>query len=161
MTTIAYKDGVIACDSRTSFGGLTFAGASQQKVFKTKGGYLGTAGDANQRDKEWALPVKDKETFLIFLEHMAELEFDIQALFVADKNKNQVLYGYTNKEEGAGDFEFGTCVFDLEEGHGYAIGSGQLAASVAMYCGCTAEQAVEVAAKFDTRTDDRVKTYEL
>ncbi len=148
MTTIAYRDGALACDTmevHTSEAGGSRYFVNSEKIFELEDGYLGSSGDSAGVyvwfEYHQAKSSKQKETQL---EIMAEYDFDIvwmasDGLWVSDQ----------------------TGVISQCHEPYYAIGSGSKAAMAAMICGKSAEAAVDVAALVDPYTGGEVKVYRL
>lgn len=146
MTTIAYKNGTMAADTRAT----TYQGVSVtcEKLFRKKIGkgrkartvIIGVAGESSAS--------------LVFLDWYGTgatrpetlKDTDFSAL-VLEKDG---LYEYDSLCRGEKVLD--PC---------YAIGSGQVAAMAAMFCGKTARQAVEIAARLDPYTGGRIVSYRL
>lgn len=139
MTTIAYKDGIIAYDSRSTCG-YTITNDSHEKCHIVDGArffYCGGLGD---------------RAALIESYKAGEYKGDRSgsALVVDDK----LYYIGMNKEDGFWKQE-------LELDNPRAIGSGEDHAFTAMDMGATAKEAVKWAMKRDTGTGGRIRTYRL
>lgn len=139
MTTIAYKDGIIAYDSRSLCGG-TIVDDDFEKSREVDGVryfFCGTVSDID--DLVAACKAKDKEA-----------HGDCSALVV----ENGELYycGMNDKESWKLKIKF-----DVPR----AIGSGEDHALTAMDMGATAKEAVKWAMKRDTGTGGRVRTYKV
>ena len=146
MTTIVYRDGVLATDTRETLdeSGVYYRDDCQ-KVFETDtGGYIASSGDSAGLDK-WIdcyhdLGNEDKRWRLEEYADFSVLIWDSSGLFVSDQTMT---------------------VTDISDVDFYAIGSGSKAAIGAMHMGASAEKAVQVASLCDPYTSAIVKTYRL
>lgn len=141
MTTLAYKAGVLAFDSRVTAGDTVYGGAVKGR--KTNKYLMAVAGD-------W----QDAEAFMDWVEDgavwddrkkygLADREVEISAIVV--NKKGQVLL-------------YGSRLYPMIiDALFYAEGSGAPFALGAMSAGATAAQAVKIAAKFDTGTGGTVR----
>lgn len=141
MTTIAYKDGIIACDGRAT-SGYEITEDNFDKMVEVDGVYFFLSGTICDFDNfidcylTGAKPTKGNET----------------AAFVYDDKK---LY------------KAAICTYNgfwkrkLNLKNNYSIGSGDAYALSAMDCGKTAKEAVEHAMKRDTMTGGTIKEYKL
>lgn len=152
MTTIAYRDGIIAADSRATYtseaGGARIV-ACRKLYRKTIGKgrrqhdvIIGTAGESapGLLFVEWFGSGKEPPTKLID----GDADFEVlvvtkKGIYTADK--------YCTLEE-------------IEEPY-YAIGSGSKAAFAAMDCGKSAKEAVRIAAKRDPYTGGPIRAMSL
>lgn len=151
MTTIAYRDGIIAADSRVTYGEDGSARVHTcKKLFRktiTQGKkqfdvIIATAGEASPGlvFVDWygsGKPVPD--IFLHLGGDFLCLVLTPQGLFEFDV--------YCRGEEVSDDF--------------YAIGSGAKAALGAMHCGKSAVEAVRIAARIDPYTGGRINSESL
>jgi ATP-dependent protease HslVU (ClpYQ) peptidase subunit len=142
MTTIAYRDGIIASDSQATQG---IVKSRIRKMWKLSKGILAVAGDYNQGmslltwmvaslaspDGEEPGPPDLSETGAFFLTK--------KGLYMYDQSPMPIL---------------------IEEPF-YAIGSGQELALGAMTMGASAKEAVKVASKWDVNTGGRIVTMSL
>jgi len=139
MTTIAYKDGVIAYDSRVTAGGQISSDRCNKR--RRCGGVnffiCGATCEA--------------ETFILaYFGDDADRELQMEAL-VYDK---EILYHVSIDDESVWKD-----VIDLTEP--CAIGSGSPYAYTAMDLGLSAKQSVMMAKKRDSGTGGRIRTYQL
>ena len=140
MTTIAYKDGVIAYDSRAS------------------------RGDTIQSDTREKSVVKDGVTF-ICCGNFHEVEEFIDIWFGGDKKKNELNVAalVIDKESVIWyvtcDDEFTRCRILTAEPQ--ALGSGTFHALTAMDMGATAKEAVKMAMKRDPYTGGEIRTIKV
>jgi len=141
MTTITYKNSIIAYDSRAIMGSVIID--DDREKMRIDGGVVyfltGNVSDykamiCNYREKD------NKE------------KCDSAALVVDDG----MIY-YTGIDADTKDFF--SCI--VEKDKTYAIGSGQDFAFTAMDMGATAKEAVKWAMKRDTGTGGRIRTYKL
>ena len=150
MTTIAYKDGVMAADTRWSDDGVVTVHQSKLLKFDT-GALLGGAGDCDDRE---IVNMFSKVRLISQLPSRSELGgiqlcydgifvlpfgrvFRVYTSGVAPGNRNCHLYD-----------QFG--LYEIHTRGPLAVGSGGVIARVAMECGKSAVEAVEVACRFDT-----------
>lgn len=138
MTTIAYKDGIVAFDSRTTDGNDTIATDDCIKMHKSGGRVFFMAGAVSDEPKFMQLWDTPKEG--------ANLEC---WAFVWD--------GSTLWYSAADKHEIWKCPVD----HPRAIGSGAKFAIAAMDMGADAKQAVKQAMKRDPFTGGKIRTFRI
>jgi len=147
MTTIAYKDGVLACDSAITDGHLRIIGGGLNKFFRFEdddgaGCWVACAGSLSQglRFVQW------------FCGHNDELTDKEQ-----DEMEALVLY-----DDGTVEL-YDACLVPSvwDPTRSLAIGSGAAIAMAAMACGKTAAEAVELACEMDIYTAGPVLTGEV
>jgi len=141
MTTIAYKDGVIAADGRIVQGMAITSDDFDKRIMQDGIAFFlsGAVGDQNFLiDCYRNGPPSDMP------------DADVDAL-VVDEGE---LY-----EVGA-SFECYYCVPN-HRGNPMALGSGSLHALTAMDLGCSAREAVKMAAKRDAGTGGKIRTYKV
>lgn len=140
MTTIAYKDGVIAYDSRESAGHVIYTDKCN-KMYTNENGAFFVAGASC-----FALE------FIELLAQSGDITHDINCeAFWAKDGKiydSQIIDGYVS-----------ACEIDPKLC--WAIGSGASFALAAMDLGKTAEQAVKYAATRDMCTGGKIRTYKI
>lgn len=136
MTTVAFKDGVMACDSQMSG---NFISLTKRKVIKGNKSIVGFCGDAisgysgalylcgDEQDR----PITTRDDDVLFM------IWDGSRLFLADN-------------------EFRSIPVDDKF---HAIGSGGAIAMAAMELGCSAPEAVKMAIKYDEYSGGRVLQY--
>lgn len=139
MTTIAYKDGVIAYDSLVTAGGTVVYDDFDKKRERNGVLFFGSGATADIE--------------LLITAYFGEApgcDLDARALAFHDGKLSLLV------------FESGR-VFESEvlADRPYAIGSGQDHAWTAMDMGATAYQAVELAAKRDTGTGGKIRAFTL
>lgn len=139
MTTVAYRDGVLAGDGRITLEGGSIQSENHRKVHRLRDGRLfGYAGDTDDAERLRLSLLRD--------EPPPSLN-NIQALLV--------------QTDGAIDYYQGNVWQRLESDPYYAIGSGGTAALVAMDCDKDAKQAVACAIKRDNNSGGKIKTVRL
>lgn len=136
MTTLAYRDGVFAADSRVVFGGWR-AAYEVEKLYRLPDGTVcGLSGDYSAALKyaKWLADGSGGDTPSL-----------------VDSTVVQLLHdgSITIHEDGA-SFSINT-LFE-------AWGSGSVAARAAMYAGASASRAVEIASLLDENTGGQVRT---
>ena len=141
MTTIAIKDGIMACDSQVTAGSVRTL-LKFQKVIRHEECFYGFAGDCH-----YISLVKEYIKGMIGIEDIP----DAVSLVVLCLPKVGKPFEMTIRKG------FVTALnIDIPY---YSIGSGSEFATTAMLCGKTAKEAVEVAKVFDVYTGGSVKTY--
>lgn len=139
MTTVAYRDGVLAGDGRVATESGSIHSDNQRKVHKLRDGRLfGYAGDTDDAERLRLSLLSD--------EPPPELR-NIQALLV--------------QPDGSIDYYQGTVWQRLTSDPYYAIGTGGTAALVAMDCDKSAKQAVACAIRRDNNSGGKIKTVRL
>ena len=142
MTTIAYKDGIIAYDSQASRGD-TIVNISYKKTVQVSGYHFFFAGSVNR--------VEDLVN-MFFTGEKAE-KFDATSAFVVTPEGDVLLTGFD--PDGAVDYD------GVDPAEVYAIGSGSQFAIGAMDAGKTAQEAVKVAAARDVYTGGKIRTFKV
>lgn len=142
MTTIAIKDGVLACESKESYGCGMITSWDSQKVILHEDAYYGFCGTSH-----WVTVVIDT---IRNGEKLEELSPDIDLEFIKMPKKGpptlvSLCNGHLSQESITKN--------------GFAIGSGMPYAMVAMKCGKSATEAVKVAIEFDCFSGGKVKSY--
>lgn len=144
MTTIAYRDGVLAGDGLYHRGGWKM-GNTHQKVWKTPDGRLvGICGDAAHVSKlvAWLLCPPRKRTT-----ERPKLEKDTGTVVEVFGNGKARYYEH--------DY------FHPVNDRYWSVGSGSIAALVAMDMGADAVRAIKIAAKRDDSTGGRISAVKL
>lgn len=134
MTTIAYKDGVIAYDSRRTCDGRIVTDSADKKRERDGHAFFGcgsTSDILNLIDAFFGENIKG--------------ECDAQVIVVFEGCVAEIIWS-----EGR--------LFNYPIDHDYAIGSGSDNAITAMDMGATAVEAVEMAKKRDTGTGGLIRT---
>lgn len=142
MTTIVYKNGLIATDSRASSGQL-IVDDDFVKVKKNEHGFFAYAGTPADIDSFIAESMASRE---------GTYEWECGALWVSNSGQ---LYSIDQNEKG---FFY---ILELSLEKHYASGSGMDFALVAMDLGCTAREAVEAAARRDSGSGGTIRVYDI
>lgn len=142
MTTIAYRDGIMASDSLVTQGGVTKAPGSYAKIQRLANGTLyGAAGC-----------VSDCSRFLLWLttenDDDQPPKGDYSAILVSAQGKVM-------------EIECGNIMPRPRGTKFIAIGSGAPYANAAMYAGATAPEAVKIAVKIDPMSGLPVRSLKL
>lgn len=147
MTTIAIRDGVVACDSRISSGGGTIAvGAAAKAYVNTKHRVIFTGAGivASWHDLARRLAAMRKLPWQKTNPSAFDIGIDSDTvLYVVDREG--AVYCFESKG------------WYKEEGKFHAAGSGQDAALAAMHMGASAYKAVEIACLVDSGSGLPVK----
>ena len=140
MTTIAYRDGVLAADSLVTLGSTKVHG-SYQKIRRIGQYLVGTAGSVAccQAFVDWLKSNDDSHP---------PPKGEYGALIVDPRGRVR-------------EIENGSVLPVPRGAKFFAIGSGSPYALAAMYAGATAVDAVKIAAKIDTSTGLPVKTLKV
>lgn len=146
MTTVAFREGTMASDSRAVDGhGITIA----KKIFRKKVGkkevLVGVCGDL--------------EAAMLFVDWYGSGD---DKLLAALRDLEEAESYYALVWTGKKLFSCGPLCrpMEIEESY-YAVGSGACHAMTAMDCGKTAAQAIQLAARRDPNTGGRVVTARL
>ena len=131
MTTIAYKDGVMAADSQTDWFYRETVDIKIQKKHGVMVGSCGNTGDG-KKFRDWILNKGDKP----------ELKDKFSALVVRNGRVTQ----------------YDSCLVPMRSEKYTAIGSGAAFAIAAMDCGKNAIEAVRIAKRRDISTGGRIRT---
>jgi len=143
MTTVAYRAGILAGDTRVSDDDTIDPG-DVCKVFKLPNGTLiGFAGTLAKIQKCLRELEKNPDKLNIKTSSKDDI---FECIVISPDGKVKIL-------ESAGWVE--------TEAKYYAIGSGRLPALVAMRCGKSARQAVKIAMDFDKNTGGKVRSVQL
>lgn len=140
MTTICYRDGVLAADSLVTLGSTKVHG-NYQKIRRIGEYLVGTAGS-----------VADCQAFVVWLKECDSTQpppkGEYGALVVGPQGRVR-------------EIENGSVLPCPRGAKFFALGSGGPYALAAMYAGATATEAVKIAAKIDTSTGLPVKTLKI
>lgn len=141
MTTIAYKDGVMASDSKIHWQNNAFEDNELKIRRLASGDLIGIAGDSGDLDfmSDYCQGLCDKKDMPDNLDSY---------IIVCEKRTGKV---YIMEEK----------LKRIDVGESYAIGSGMQYALAAMECGKTAIEAVKIASKFDPWTGGKIHWLEL
>lgn len=148
MTTIAYRKGVMAADSKTSFGDVSYARST--KIHKlADGSLIGFSGSATSCER--MLEVMKHAIIGGGLSHDLFQECKGASAIYVDASSEKVYCIEGGKRSG---------YFELE-GEFFADGSGFIVALAAMKAGASAEKAVEIACELDNNSGGPVTTLTL
>lgn len=140
MTTVCYRDGILAGDSLVTVGGATKVHGEYRKVRRIGDHLVGTSGGVAdcERFVNWLMSGEDTEP----------PKGEYAALVVTPR-------GRVREVEG------GLPLPSPRKAKFFAIGSGAPFALAAMYAGADAVTAVKIAAKIDTATGLPVRSIKL
>jgi len=145
MTTIAYRDGLMAADSGGLFDGLK---SKTRKIYRAGDALIG--GSGNFVDilmfREWWEAGQNRSALPEFRQY-GEKDGPSFAVLVAEHHRLTWWSEHFQPEELVCDF--------------WAVGSGAMAAMAAMYMGADAFKAVEVAVEVDYHTNGDVQVERL
>jgi len=138
VTTIVATRYMMAADSKTVVGESWFY---SQKLYRIGNKIIGCAGDSSASEKflHWFKHPKSKRPEFKDSESFAALVLSPDGLFHVDES---------------------LCLDPIKDAY-FAIGSGAIAALVAMDCGLSPVEAIEAAARRDLNTGGDVETMEL
>ena len=139
MTTIAYKDGIIAYDSRITEGD-TILTDNFEKKYEQDGLTFFIAGDLGQ-DQQFA------NSFILREPQGIKLAQG----FVVDGDKLYICTVLSKRVQ----------VYEWHKANPRAVGTGEPFALTAMKLGNSAVDAVKAAMNFDTNTGGKVRTFKL
>ena len=143
MTTIAYKDGIIAADSRVMSNGW-IAHDLAPKVFLRKNVFFAVSGDAVDGKAAIEAILKGEK----YIPQDPQTSFTVMAVNMCGDIKVWC-NGETHTEGELIPLKY------------WAIGSGRIAAMAAMEVGADAVWAVDIAKKYDPNTGGDVKAYAI
>jgi 20S proteasome alpha/beta subunit len=153
MTTIAYKDGVLASDSRATEG-MTIISSNCKKVFRLSNGALyGGAGDCDDRDV-LDLLAKSSPKKMPTRRELRDLLAEVSGILVFPNG--QVFEITVEHDNGV----WGAEVLEVVE-RVVAVGSGKRPALTAMKLGLTAVQAVKHAITEDTGSGGAIQVLRI
>jgi hypothetical protein len=144
MTTICYRDGIMAGDSRAYGFDKVPVGSKMKPTRLPDGSLLGVSSSVvgcSQIVKEWVLAGMDSKA----APHRKKEDIDFQAMLVRPDGTCILIDGNWLPSD------------PISEAY-YAIGSGREFALAALFLGKTAAEAVEVACHLDVWTGGRVET---
>lgn len=143
MTTIVYKDGVLAADRQINYRNQIFASA--QKIFQNEKYIYGACGTSI--------------SCVQFIKFVEGKEFD-KAIFQKDEHKS--FEGIViNKEDGKVFIYDNELLKDEMSGDFFCFGSGGDIAKGALLMGATPKQAIECASKIDHSTGREIDEIKL
>jgi hypothetical protein len=144
MTTIAYKDSIMASDSACS-DDWQFLSRVVKIVRLASGGLFGAAGDADVRSIVDLLAKVKTPAGMPSKKQIEELETDFSAIVVLPKGR---VYNVYCEYIDAGNGRWSGGLFEVLDGY-YSVGSGAQAAMAALESGKSAKDAVLVACRRD------------
>ena len=147
MTTIVYKDGVMASDSQVTLG--QYKHLSSKKIVKINGCLVAAAGPVNvcQEYMHWFKANVPRQNFSRLPKFMSSESGNFELLVVTRKGEMWFQAGNNAPERIYGDY--------------YVIGSGKAYAVTALHLGLDVKAAVRTAMRFDTGTGGQVHTIKL
>lgn len=151
MTTVAYRDGILAGDTAMGTDGSLLGYG--QKIFKHKKGWLlGFSGNAQycHLAKDWFMKCSSVSELLEPWPEGMRGDDAVNLIFVLDK-KTIIRF------EGKKAYE----VLLPKKSPFYAIGTGREVALGAFEAGATAKQAVRAAKRWDHATGGKIQTLKL
>jgi hypothetical protein len=148
MTTIAYKDGILACDSAWSDESRIIGLINKIRRFDT-GVLYGAAGHSDDRAVLNLLYKVTDPNDLPSYDTLWELQNSIHALIIFPDGRAFMV--------STGEEDVGVCPVDTP----IAVGSGKWLAMGAMDAGATAIEAVEIACKRDCHSKGPVHSLAL
>lgn len=144
MTTIAYRNGIIAADSQITYD-KSVKGTSGPKIVQlNKNTVIACAGGV----------VEIQKMQIFFTQKNWEQKLDEAPKF---KNYIEALLVYKGKVYIC----LGTCYPELLYDAFYALGSGYKFALAGMHLGLSAEEAVKFASTLDIYTDDKIQLFDV
>lgn len=160
MTTIAYKDGVMACDSDVTTTAMNYRGLSVDKIYCTKGGLVGIGGscDETQLTEEFFSSIEDPVDIKKQVKKLAKAaeKEDYSMLFVFRNSPNTIYFCDVFEGRITGHHSS-----TLVDGGCVSIGSGAEFAMGAMAAGWSATGSIEIASMFDLRTGGDIQEFIL
>lgn len=144
MTIIAYRDGIMAADSRVSCGGCTYGTYTKIRKRKSDGAVIGIAGNVDVSEGAF-------EAFLSSTgKTNSRVRQDAEVVSNAfDGEGNEAIIAYPNGESFVVSKK-GLVPCEASVPGTQVVGSGWAVAMAALLCGASAETAVEVACMLDT-----------
>lgn len=149
MTTIAYKKGVMACDSAYTYNDMVVS--KMTKIKMTSAGCLfGSAGGSDARRLEDLVDGVFDPSQLPTVDQLLELEGDQDGLLVFPSGRVFLLCACIN----ANDPDAG--VTEIVGYDSFAIGTGGPVARAAMRAGASPTEAIEIACELDINSREPV-----
>jgi len=139
MTTIAYKDGIIAYDSRVTANGAIIYDDFEKRRERGGVSFFGTGATGDIED-------------LVSIYNGGAIAGECDATALVVQNGQLLLIGYSDGKVWKSP---------VRSDRPYAIGSGVDHAYTAMDMGASAYQAVEMAMKRDTGTGGQIRTFTI
>jgi hypothetical protein len=156
MTTVAYKDGWMACDS--CWGDENGLLTRRPKIIRLpSGGLLGEAGSCDSRDIIALVGKIKTPGHMPTRKQLIELKVDYSGILVLPSGKIFNVYCEAPEHAG-GDWDCG--IFEVGENF-YAVGSGKEYAFAVMEFGGSARDAVAIACRRDKNSRPPVHVAQL
>lgn len=160
MTTIAYKDGVMASDSRGTDENEMVLTDCQKLYILDNGAVLGTAGDDDIRKLVKLLNKSQGPSDLPSKKRLAKTQTDFKGILAFPTGELFIIHIAQPCSLDVNIDEWTAYVCEIKDSM-CAVGSGAPYAYGAMEAGKTAAQAVEIACKRDIMSALPVQTLEL
>lgn len=155
MTTIAFKDGVMAADSKCTDEHGAFL-TKTKKIFRlANGALLGTAGDDDARELMELLG-KSTHRRLPRKQELADTKTDFEGI-LAFPNGRVFMVWIGTRDVGSADSEWFGSISEMDE-RICAVGNGYQFALGAMKAGRSAAEAVAIACHYDSMSQLPVKS---
>lgn len=148
MTTIAYKEGVLASDSQSTLGDVIYENDCQ-KIFENVGPFEAIAVAGSYQDAVDVLKVISAYTDIDQIRNIDFKQADIKANFLAVTHERELWYYAGDKS------------WQMRPDIPFSIGSGGDFAWGAMLHGATAIEAVKIASQLDVGTNAVVQYIDL
>jgi hypothetical protein len=159
MTTIAYRNGIMAADSACSDDNQILS-LRIQKIHRLKsGGLFGQAGDDDNRQLIDLLNDVKTPSKLPSREAITKTFLDFSAILILPKGKVYHVFLHEPDPDQANSRWDGG-LYEVSDGY-FAVGSGAVSALSAMDAGASARDAVLIACKRDFYTRSPVHTVPL
>lgn len=160
MTTIAYRDGVMASDSCVTFGDAIDVLVPKMKRLKS-GALLGSAGDNDAREIEAMFDRVKTPRGVPLRPVLLQIRLDYVGLLVLPGGEVfKISTTHASEAHWSDDFADDIGAWQIPDGLA-AIGTGGLAARVAMMCGKSPAEAVAIACALDINSRPPVHTLAL
>lgn len=148
MTTVVFRDGVLAADSQLSLttdAGFGYKEFSARKLFEVEGWLIGISGNPASAQR-----------FLLFMRRLAQAApgEDVETPMLEDDDIDCLVIDPDGQVFSVGV----DLAFVPMDGDYFAIGTGAPYALVALGAGASAEDAVRAAAGLDLYTGGRIQT---
>ena len=162
MSTVTYKDGIMACDTRATAKNIIVPGEIT-KIFEVDGGLVGICGDAEYsmtEDPEFSSLAQPSQLFE-WLKKYERTDFSFEMLVVFSDFPQNIYYCNCEiSKEGLS--QTGFAVFQIQQGASFSIGSGGDYSDLAIrVSGCSAAEGILHAMTIDAATGGDVYEYEL
>jgi len=148
MTTIAYKDGVLAADGRETIDGAIFNESAIKIANLGNGLYFAGSGDSDDRAIREILGSGQIPS----VEDLREIKQEHYGI-LADAKANKLYYVAADDKACA--------INDIPIDRPFATGSGGVYALGAMLAGASAKEAVQAAKKIDVNSGGKVRCVQL